>query len=91
MEVTLRFFANFRDAVGQKTISREYEDVSTVGDALRAVADEYPELDLFEDEESLREFLTVMKDGRDVAHLDGLETDLDDGDTVSVFPPVAGG
>jgi molybdopterin synthase sulfur carrier subunit len=33
----------------------------------------------------------VLKNGREVLHLDGLDTPLDDGDRVSVFPPVAGG
>jgi molybdopterin synthase sulfur carrier subunit len=91
MELTMRFFANYRDAVGQKTLVREYEDVATVGDALRELVAEYPEVDLFAADGSLREYVTVMRNGRDVAHVDGLETELEGDDTLSVFPPVAGG
>jgi len=91
MEITIRFFANFRETVGQKTINRDYEDAFTVGDVLLVLSEEYSEMDLFEDDGILREFLTIMKDGKDIAHLNGLETELEDGDTVSVFPPVAGG
>jgi len=91
MELELRFFANFRATVGQKTVTREFEDVSTVGDLARHLAAEYPDMDLFEGDERLREFIRIMKDGKDITHLDGLETELDDGDTVSIFPPVAGG
>jgi len=87
----MRFFANYREAVGQKTLVREYDDVATVGDALRELVAEYPEIDVFEDDGSLREYVTVMRDGRDVAHVDGLETELAGGETLSVFPPVAGG
>jgi len=87
----MRFFANYREAVGQKTLVREYEDVTTVGDALRELVAEYPEIDVLAEDGSLREFVTVMRDGRDVVHVDGLETDLSGGETLSVFPPVAGG
>lgn len=86
----MRFFANFRDAVGQKTIVWEFEG-ATVGDLLRDLAGEYPEMDLFEDDGGLRDVLTVVKDGKDITHQEGLDTPLEDGDTISVFPPVAGG
>jgi molybdopterin synthase sulfur carrier subunit len=33
----------------------------------------------------------VLKNGREVVHMEGLATPLADGDAVSVFPPVAGG
>ena len=87
----MRFFASFRDEVGQKTLSQEFEDVSTVGDLTRTLSEEYPGMELFDDDGSLREFISIMRKGEDVTHLDGLETTLEDGDTVSMFPPVAGG
>ncbi|MFB6233656.1 MAG: ubiquitin-like small modifier protein 1, partial [Haloarculaceae archaeon] len=90
MEIEVRAFATFRQALGQKTLVREFDDAETVGDVLAALSEEYPEMDLFEDGE-LREFVSILKEGREVTHLDGLETALEDGDTVSLFPPVAGG
>jgi molybdopterin synthase sulfur carrier subunit len=91
MDIEMRFFANFRDAVGQKTITREHPDGTTVGAALEELTEEYPGVELFDEEGELREFLSVMKNGREVVYIDGLETGLEDGDTISVFPPVAGG
>ncbi len=91
MKLTLRFFASFREVVGQKTIVREYEDVSTVGSALTALKGEYPDLELYDEDGTLREYITVLRDGRDVVHVDGLETELHGGETLSLFPPVAGG
>jgi molybdopterin synthase sulfur carrier subunit len=87
--VELRFFANFREAVGQKSLEREYPDGTTVGEVLSDLVEEY-DLDVFEDGD-LRTQLSVMKNGKDVVHIDGVDTRLDDGDTLSVFPPVAGG
>jgi molybdopterin synthase sulfur carrier subunit len=89
MELTLRFFANFREAVGQKTLERDYEDDTTVGEVLESLTDEY-ELDFFEDGD-LRPQLSIMRNGKDVVHIDGRETSLSDGDRLSIFPPVAGG
>ncbi|TVT80818.1 MoaD/ThiS family protein, partial [Haloferax volcanii] len=45
---------------------------------------------LIEDGE-VKPHVNVLKNGREVVHLDGMVTALDDGDAVSVFPPVAGG
>ncbi len=91
MEIELRFFANFREIAGQKTIHREFDDVSTVGGVTQSLREEYPEMDLYDEDGTVRDFITVMKDGKDVAHLEGTETELEDGDTISVFPPVSGG
>ncbi|RQG98569.1 ubiquitin-like small modifier protein 1 [Natrarchaeobius oligotrophus] len=92
MELELRFFATFRDAVGQKERTHVVDDETTVGDVLATLEREYEGLDgqLLEDGE-LRDQLSVLKNGRDVVHADGAETILDDGDVLSVFPPVAGG
>ncbi|OYR55318.1 hypothetical protein DJ70_11985 [Halorubrum halodurans] len=92
MELELRFFATFREAAGGKTVVREFADGSDVGDVLRALEDEYDGMDgrLIVDGE-LAPQINVLKNGREVLHLRGLDTDLADGDRLSVFPPVAGG
>ena len=92
-DLELRFFANFRQAVGQKTIHRTYEDAETVGDVLRAIEDEFPELagQILDDDGQVKPQINVLKNGREVEHLDGVATAIETGDKVSVFPPVAGG
>lgn len=92
MNVQLRFFATFRETVGTKVVEREYDDDTTVGEVLRGLEDEYDGLDgqLLENGD-LRPHINVLKSGREVLHLDGLDTGLDDGDQLSIFPPVAGG
>lgn len=93
MELELRFFATFRAAVGQKTLNWEVDDGANVGDVLQAIEDEYPELagELLDEDGDIQPQLTVLKNGREVVHLEGTETVLEDGDRFSVFPPVAGG
>ncbi|WP_255150830.1 ubiquitin-like small modifier protein 1 [Halorarius halobius] len=92
MRIELRFFATFREAVGAKTVEREFE-AGTVGDVLRAIESEWPDLEgeILADDGSIRPQLSVLKNGREVVHMQGTETPLADGDSLSVFPPVAGG
>jgi MoaD family protein len=90
MQLSLKFFANFREAVGRKTVDHELPDGATVGEMLAELEAEYPALDLLEDGE-LRPQINVLRNGRGVIHMDGVETVLEDGDTLSIFPPVAGG
>ena len=93
IELDLRFFANFRSAVGQKEINRGFEAGTTVGEVLAAVESEFPELagDILDEEGNIKPQLSVLKNGREVIHMDGTGTALEDGDQLSVFPPVAGG
>ncbi len=93
MEIELRFFATFRQAVGSKTIEREVDDGADVGVVLRALEAEFDGLEgeILDDAGELRPQLSVLKNGREVVHMSGLATPLEDGDAVSVFPPVAGG
>jgi molybdopterin synthase sulfur carrier subunit len=37
MELELRFFATFREAVGQKTLNWDVDDDATIGDVLLAI------------------------------------------------------
>ncbi|MFB6136298.1 MAG: ubiquitin-like small modifier protein 1 [Halobacteriaceae archaeon] len=90
MELELRFFANFREAVGQKTVHRDFEDGLTVGEVLGAMETDYEGLDILEDG-AVRPHINVLRNGREIQYLDGVDTVLEDGDALSVFPPVAGG
>ena len=92
MNVELRFFATFRQAVGAKIVEREFPEGTTIGDVLRELEEEYDDLEgqLIEDGD-LRPHINVLKSGREALHLDGMDTELEDGDRLSIFPPVAGG
>ena len=96
MEIELRFFATFREAVGQKERVETFDDGESVGDVLASLESAYEGLEgqLLEDGDdgvAIRPQLSVLKNGRDVTHMAGVETTLEDGDRLSVFPPVAGG
>ena len=46
---------------------------------------------LLDSDGALRKFVNIFVDDDDVRYLDGLDTNVDDGWTVSIIPAVAGG
>ena len=91
MKIQLRSFATFREAIGERSVDREFPDGATVGDVLHTLDEEYSAFEVFDEDGDLREYLSILVNGRDITHLDGTETTLEDGDKLSLFPPVAGG
>ncbi|MFP4530627.1 MAG: ubiquitin-like small modifier protein 1 [Halodesulfurarchaeum sp.] len=92
VELELRLFATFREAVGQKTITREFPESVTVGEVLVALEEEFEGLSgQLLDGDEIQPQLNVLKNGKEVLHLDGLDETLGTGDRLSLFPPVAGG
>lgn len=92
MEVEFVSFGPVREAVGEKTIRREFPEGATVSDVLDELATEFPELaERLFDESGLSSGVTVTVNGTNVKQLDGGETRLADGDVLRAAPPVRGG
>jgi len=72
MELELRFFATFREAAGGKIVEAEFADGSSVGDVLRELEAGYEGMNgrLIVDG-GLAPQINVLKNGREVLHLDG--------------------
>ena len=90
MRVECAFYGPLRDPVGEKTVHRELGDGATLGDLLADLEAAYPDLDLLADGER-RDHLTITVEGKDVRHLDGTDTALDDGVLVRLTGAVYGG
>jgi len=67
-------------------------DGGTVGEVLDALYERYGELrGRIAEDGGLRRFVNVYVDGEDIRFLDGLDTQVQDGDEVTILPAVAGG
>ena len=91
MTVTVRVPAQLRplaDGHGEIAV-----DGGTVGEALKALDAAHPGFHdrLFDDAGKLRRFVNVFVADEDIRFMQGLETPLTDGQTVSIIPAVAGG
>jgi molybdopterin synthase sulfur carrier subunit len=65
----------------------------TVGEVLRKLAQDHPatESQLFGDEGQLNRYVNVYLNDEDVRVLNGLETEVGEGDTLVILPAMAGG
>jgi len=67
-------------------------DGGTVGEVLDALFERFADLrDRICDDGDLRRFVNVYVGGEDIRFLSGLETEVSDGDEVTILPAVAGG
>jgi molybdopterin synthase sulfur carrier subunit len=90
MAVTVKIPAQLRAVTGGEG-ELEVEG-GTVGEALDAVFEQHEALrDRLISDDSLRRFVNVYVSGEDIRFQDGLETELTDGDEVTILPAVAGG
>jgi len=95
MKVTLHTILGIKDVVGQRLTEIELPNGSTVEDFLKYLRERWG------DELSVRIFhpkgvrllpyVRVMVNGQTIEFLDGMETQLKEGDEVLILPPVSGG
>jgi molybdopterin synthase sulfur carrier subunit len=91
MSISIRVPAQLRTLTGGA--GEVAVDGSTVGEALKALDAAHPGFAgrLFDDAGQLRRFVNVFLADEDVRFLDGLNTLVTDGQTLSIVPAVAGG
>ena len=73
---------------------REVEiSADTVGNALEGLVKQYPDLanHLFGDDGKLRSFVNVYLNEEDVRFLENAKTQLQENDTLTIIPSIAGG
>ena len=66
---------------------------TTVGEVLRALADEYPGVgaQLEADADDIPRFVNLYLNDEDIRYLDKMNTAVSDADVISILPAVAGG
>ncbi|MGB9725613.1 MAG: MoaD/ThiS family protein [Fervidicoccaceae archaeon] len=82
--IHVRVYAMLIDLVGSRTL--EVEGARTVKELLDILDSRYPGF-----KKELEKGFLILVNGVNVLHLNGLDTEIKDGDTVVIFPPVGGG
>jgi molybdopterin converting factor small subunit len=64
-----------------------------VGQLLANLAEQYPQLgkQLYNEQGQLRNFVNIYVGDEDIRYLQGIDTQVPDGETVSIIPAIAGG
>src|SRR6266404_8161579 len=91
MPVTIAIPTPLRQfAAGQSEIQVE---ASTAGEALDQLTARHAELrrHLFNDQNTLRNFVNVYVNDEDIRHVSGPATPVKEGDTILIVPSIAGG
>ncbi len=83
-------YSTLREKLGIKELWVDAE--GTLEEILKAVEKRgYPITDLVLDGGGIRKGYIILVNGRNVVHLNGLETPVGRGDKVAIFPPAGGG
>ena len=91
MAVTVRIPTTMRPiSGGASTVSVEGSTLRDLLAALNAAHAGFSER-LFDDAGELHKFVNIFVSDDDVRYMEGLDTPVKDGDTVSIIPAVAGG
>jgi MoaD family protein len=90
--ITVKSFATLREVMDAQ-VRMEVSGEATVRSLLAELTGRYGGLSdlIFAAPDTLRDFVNILKNGRNIHFLAGLDTPLDDGDIIALFPPAAGG
>lgn len=92
--MTVKVFATFRKlAEDRKEVVLDVPLPCSVRKVLEALFASHPRLqpEILDESGAIRPHVSVFANGRDVRHRRGVDTMLHAGETLALFPPVAGG
>jgi len=87
----ITLYGALAEVTGEKTTDLE---ASTLQEAINALTTKYGEYfknRIYDEKGNLRRFVNIYVNGKDIRFLDHLDTELNDGDNVSIIPAVGGG
>ncbi|MDQ2050113.1 ubiquitin-like small modifier protein 1 [Natronolimnohabitans sp. A-GB9] len=94
MPTDWKLFADLAERAGEKHVTVDAAAGDTVGDALEELVGDRPALEdrVLTDDGELRSQINVLRNGTNVlVEESGLETEIEEGDELALFPPVSGG
>ena len=89
----VRLYAGLREAAGQRAFEVDLSAGAVIGELLRRLIALRPKLNgkILDQDGHVRQYVAVFVNGRDIRHLNGVETPVQPQDEIAIFPPVAGG
>lgn len=92
MKVRLILFAPFSEIFNTAEREIELYGKCNVQELLHTLCDSSDRRrKIFDESGELKPYVTILKNGKSIRALDGVQTKLEDGDELALFPPVAGG
>jgi MoaD family protein len=97
LQVSVRFFTSLRELLGKKEETIEFPKAArvTVDNVLEKLKQRYGKsfVEYVYDQKTgeMKGFLQILVNGRSSSTLNGMQTELADGDVLAILPPVGGG
>lgn len=94
MALKVKFYSLFRINLKSPGTEYELENIITIAELIKKLDHEYDGYftqKLLEEDGKISSGSIILVNGKNVLHLDKLETKIDNQDTVTLFPPSAGG
>lgn len=94
VKVDVKFSVMFKDMTGTDSAEVDVDGVAVkdlISKLIEEHGGEFEKRIIDEETGELRRFVNIFVNGRDIRNLDGVNTELDDGDDVQMIPAVAGG
>ena len=92
MKLKIKLLRPFSDAVGKSEIELDFTG-STLKNLLKLLVDEYPKLkkEFYTKTDELTEYICMFVNDKPISALNGINTELKNGDEILFFIPVSGG
>jgi molybdopterin synthase sulfur carrier subunit len=94
MKVKVRFFTSLREITGKKVEEVQLQGIITVEELLTQLSAKYGKKFmeyLYNEKGKVYDYLSILVNGKSTNLLQGLDTELREGDVVAILPPVGGG
>ena len=92
MKIGVKFYAGFRELFGDREKDLELPDGANIQDLLDLLCDSDERRQrILDPSGEVRSRVVILKNGKQIQSLDGVQTSLEAGDTIAMFPPLGGG
>ena len=92
MKLTIKILKPFSDIIGKRELELDFKGI-TLDDLLTYLVDRYPKLneEFYKNTHELTDYLCIFVNDKPISALEGINTELKNGDELLFFVPVSGG